>query len=97
MAGKSIAAAAAFAAAACLAPAAIVFDAPGHVAVEGISVAASGGEPDAAWTLLDWRGCDTGIVGAFDENGAAILPPLPTGYYRMFSGRFVETSLPCGW
>ena len=63
--------------------AAVLFDAPGHVAVEGTHVAASGGEPGAAWRLVDWRGRDTGVAGAFDEAGQAELPPLPTGYYRM--------------
>jgi len=85
MAGKSIAAAAAFAGAACLAPAAVVLDAPGHVAVEGAAVMARGGEPGATWRLLDWRGRDTGVAGAFDENGLATLPPLPSGYYRLGS------------
>ena len=83
MAGKSIAAAVTLAAAACLAPAAVVLDAPGHVAVEGTAVTARGGEPGAAWRLLDWRGRDTGVSGAFDEAGTATLPPLPTGYYSL--------------
>ncbi|MBQ6248144.1 MAG: hypothetical protein IJK04_14830, partial [Kiritimatiellae bacterium] len=63
--------------------AAVLFDAPGHVAVEGTRVSASGGEPGAAWRLVDWRSRDTGVAGAFDEAGQAELPPLPTGYYRM--------------
>ncbi|MBR3086972.1 MAG: hypothetical protein IKH04_11280 [Kiritimatiellae bacterium] len=63
--------------------AAVLFDAPGHVAVEGTHVAASGGEPGAAWRLVDWRGRETGVAGAFDETGKAELPPLPAGYYRM--------------
>ena len=67
--------------------AAVVFDAPGHVALEGIVVTARGGEPGAAWTLVDWRGRDTGVSGKFDEAGKAELPPLPSGYYRMVSAR----------
>ena len=62
-------------------------DAPGHVAVEGATVTARGGEPGAAWTLADWRGRPTGVSGVFDEDGAVVLPPLPTGYYRMMDGR----------
>ena len=62
-------------------------DAPGHVAVEGATVTARGGEPGAAWTLIDWRGRPAGVSGVFDEDGAAVLPPLPTGYYRMMDGR----------
>ena len=58
-------------------------DAPGHVAVEGAAVTARGGEPGAAWTLVDWRSRPTGVGGVFGEDGAAVLPPLPCGYYRM--------------
>ena len=61
----------------------ILLDAPGHVAIEGAPVAATGGAPGAEWRLLDWRGGDTGISGAFDAAGRTALPPLPAGYYRM--------------
>ena len=64
----------------------VLLDAPGHVALEGAAVAAQGGEPGAAWRLVDWRGRDTGVSGAFDEAGKAELPPLPAGYYRMADG-----------
>ena len=66
-----------------MACAAVILDAPGHVAVEGASVSASGGESGAAWTLHDWRGRETGIAGAFDDVGKVTIPPLPTGYYRL--------------
>ncbi|MBR1609599.1 MAG: hypothetical protein IJ678_08305, partial [Kiritimatiellae bacterium] len=33
----------------------ILLDAPGHVAIEGAPVAATGGQPGAEWRLLDWR------------------------------------------
>ena len=66
--------------------AAVVLDAPGHVAVEGAPVAARGGEPGAAWRLVDWRGRDTGVAGVFGEDGTAALPPLKAGYYRMVAG-----------
>ena len=66
---------------------AVTMDAPGHVAVEGSAVTARGGEPGAAWTLVDWRGRPTGVGGVFGEDGAAVLPPLPCGYYRMVSAR----------
>ena len=62
----------------------VVLDAPGHVAVEGAAVTARGGEPGAAWRLVDWRGREVeGVTGAFDERGEATLPPLPAGYYRL--------------
>ena len=62
----------------------IIFDAPGHVAVEGAPVVARGGEPGATWRIADWRGREVeGAVGAFDKRGEATLPPLPAGYYRM--------------
>ena len=80
---------AALAAAAALsqtAAAGVLFDAPGHAAAEGDAVAASGGEPGAAWALFDWRNRDTGIEGVFDADGRAELPPLPAGYYRMVAG-----------
>ena len=67
--------------------AAVLFDAPGHAAVEGARVAASGGEPGVAWMLLDWRGRETGVSGKFDEEGKADLSPLPRGYYRMVEER----------
>ena len=73
--------------------AAVLFDAPGHVAVEGASVSASGGESGAAWTLLDWRSRPVKVKGKFDGVGRATLPPLPTGYYRMV-GRAVTTNRP---
>ena len=64
--------------------AAVVLDAPGHAATEGEAVAARGGEPGAAWRLVDWRGREVdGAVGAFDERGEAVIPPLKAGYYRM--------------
>ena len=67
--------------------ASVVLDAPGHVAVAGSPVAARGGEPGAAWRLVEWRGREVeGAVGAFDERGEATLPPLPAGYYRMVGG-----------
>ena len=63
--------------------AAVLFDAPGHAAVEGTAVTANGGEPGVAWALQDWRGRETGVAGVFDADGNATLPPLPAGYYRM--------------
>ena len=64
-------------------PAAITLDAPGHVAVEGTLVAASGGVPGKSWALVDWRGRETGDSGVFDDAGKATLPPLKAGYYRL--------------
>ena len=64
-------------------PIGVVLDAPGHAASEGAAVSASGGEPGAAWRIVDWRGRDTGLSGAFDADGRATLPPLPAGYWRM--------------
>ena len=64
--------------------ASVVLDAPGHVAVEGAPVTARGGEPGAAWRLVDWRGREVeGISGMFNEDGTTTLPPLPAGYYRL--------------
>ena len=66
------------------ASAAVVFDAPGHVADEGAEVRAEGGEPGAAWRLVDWRGRPVeGASGVFGDDGRAALPPLASGYYRM--------------
>ena len=73
--------------------AAVVLDAPGHVALEGATVSARGGEPGAAWEMIDWRGRPTDVFGAFDESGAATIPPLPCGYYRMMErGRPADDS-----
>ena len=80
-------AAAAFTVVATYCRAAVLFDAPGHAAVEGARVAASGCVPGTSWTLLDWRGRETGVSGKFDEEGKADLPPLPRGYYRMVEER----------
>ena len=68
---------------AAVAGAAVTFDAPGHVAVERTPIAAHGGEPNAAWTLLNWRNRPTNVSGTFDEAGKVTLPPLPSGYYRL--------------
>ena len=71
---------------ACMAPlcgAAVIFDAPGHVAVERTSVVAKGGVPGASWKLLDWRNRPTNVSGTFDAAGKATLPPLSSGYYRL--------------
>jgi len=65
----------------------VVFDnAPGHAAVAGAAIWASGGQPGESWRLTDWRGGDTGIDGAFDSDGRAMLPPLAPGYYRLVAG-----------
>ena len=66
-----IAAAAAMAAglAPTMASAAVVLDAQGHAAVEGAVVKARGGEPGAAWTLIDWRSARTGGTGATGGTG----------------------------
>ena len=64
----------------------VVLNAPGCAAPEGAAVRARGGEPGAAWRIVDWRGREVeGAGGAFDERGEAVLPPLPPGYYRMVS------------
>ena len=63
--------------------AAVILDAPGHVAVERTSVVARGGVPDSSWSLLDWRNRPLDVGGVFDGTGKATLPPLPTGYYRL--------------
>ena len=62
---------------------AVIFDAPGHVAVARTSITAKGGESGASWSLLDWRNRPTGIIGSFDDTGKAVLPPLSAGYYRL--------------
>lgn len=65
----------------------VVLDAPGHAAIEGKAVAARGGDPDASWTFLDWRGREMGVSGLFDQRGETAIPPLPTGYYVLWKGR----------
>ena len=69
--------------------AAISFDAPGHVYVEGAKPIARGGVPGATCALTDWRGRPVGmpgVVGAFDTDGTVALPQMPTGYYHLKSG-----------
>ena len=66
------------------ASAGVVLDAPGHVVVEGEATTVRGGEPGAAFTIVDWLGWAVdGAGGVFGNDGAAALPPLPTGYYRI--------------
>ena len=83
------------AALAAAAEASVLFNAPGHVALEGAAVTASGGEPGAAWALQDWRGRETEFCGVFDEGGNATLPPLPAGYYRLGDATLAVVR-PCG-
>ena len=67
--------------------AAVTLDAPGHVAREGAPVAMRGGEPGAAWGIVDWRDRPVdALAGRFDDNGCAMLPALPPGYYRIVGG-----------
>lgn len=67
--------------------AAVTLDAPGHAAREGDPVAMRGGEPGAAWSVVDWRGrAVDGLEGSFDGKGFAMLLPLPPGYYRIVGG-----------
>ena len=69
--------------------AAIRLDAPGHVYTDWERPTASGGVPGAAYELTDWRGRPVdspGATGAFNENGVAALPQLPTGYFHLKSG-----------
>ena len=43
-----------------------------------------GGEPGAAFTMVDWLGrAVEGVSGVFGDDGTASIPPLPTGYYRI--------------
>ena len=72
--------------------AAVTLDAPGHAAVEGAAVRAQGGEPGAAFRIVDWRGRDAGLSGAFDEAGNATLPPLPCGYWRIVPAAHPEVA-----
>lgn len=74
--------------------ASVLFDAPGHVAVERSSITAKGGVPGSSWTLLDWRSRSTGVSGAFDAAGNATLPPLPTGYYRLVGAANPNSPVP---
>lgn len=75
--------------------AAVVFDAPGHAALEGAPIAARGGKPGLAWRLVDWRNREVeGAAGVFDERGEAALPPLPAGYYAMVSDDAATTPPP---
>ncbi len=76
------------------ATAAVTFDAPGHVCVEGAAPAARGGKAGSAWTLLDWRGAPTGFGGKFDARGETALPRLPAGYYRLAGEPAITASGP---
>ena len=64
----------------------VSFDAPGHVYVEGAAPLARGGEPGAAYAVVDWRGRPIVDSGTWREDGTAALPRLPTGYYRIKGG-----------
>lgn len=72
-------------------PRRVTLDAPGHVCIEGEGTVAHGGEPGAGWTLMDWRGRETGVSGVFGEDGSAALPPLPAGYYEILGGSRLAT------
>lgn len=66
--------------------AAVSLDAPGHVYTDGETAIARGGVPNASWTITDWRGRPAGNPESWREDGTAILPKLPTGYYHLKSG-----------
>ena len=74
----------------------VALDAPGHAAVEGATVTASGGKPGASWTLLDWRGRETGVSGVFDADGRAVIPPMPAGYYAIAGKKQTDLLTPNG-
>jgi hypothetical protein len=65
--------------------ASITFDAPGHVFVEKLRPVARGGMSGENFTLTDWRGRSVGHIGTWREDGTAVLPELPTGYYHLKS------------
>ena len=79
--------------AALAAGAAVMFDAPCHVAAEGAPVVACGDESGESWTLLDWRGRPTGSSGVFDGSGRAMMPRLKTGYYLLTCGGSTSATL----
>ena len=66
--------------------ASITFDAPGHVYTGNETLIARGGVYGSSYTLTDWRGRAVGKSAVWGEDGTAVLPRLPTGYYHLKSG-----------
>ena len=64
-------------------PAAVVFDAPGHVCVEGTAPLARGASAGSVWTLCDWRERALATAIAADADGVIKLEALPAGYYHL--------------
>ena len=64
----------------------ISFDAPGHVYTDEEAPVARGGKPGESFSLVDWRGRPVGPSGTWRADGTAVLPCMPTGYYRLISG-----------
>lgn len=67
-------------------PGRILLDAPGHVCVEGDHPVARGATPGEPLSITDWRGRPVGAPFTCREDGSAVLPALPTGYYHLKSG-----------
>ena len=63
----------------------ISFDAPGHVYTDEETPVARGGKPGESFSLVDWRGRPVGQSGTWRVDGTAVLPRMPTGYYRLVS------------
>lgn len=66
--------------------AAVVFDAPGHVCVEGTAPLARGASAGSVWTLCDWRGRTLATDIAAGADGVIKLEALPAGYYHLRCG-----------
>lgn len=66
--------------------ASITFDAPGHVYTDNETSTARGGVSGSSYALTDWRGRAVGKSFVWGEDGTAVLPRLPTGYYHLKSG-----------
>ena len=66
----------------------IVLDAPGHVYVEGETLAVSNAPADLAWTLTDWLGRELPLPSTNYHLPSTIyqLPTLQPGYYHLRCG-----------
>ncbi len=72
-------------------PGRILLDAPGHVCVEGDHPVARGATPGEPLSITDWRGRPVKASAEWREDGAAVLPALPMGYYHLRSGTNATT------
>lgn len=67
-------------------PAGIFLDAPGHVYIEGATLAVSNAPADSVWTLTDWLGREQPTAIRQLPSVNYHLPALQVGYYHLRCG-----------